>query len=140
MSDIKTKEEALTDLANLCGVDECTVKLWLEDPAYFESLEPVSDRDNALIFKGLMLGRASIEKRGRMEREAAEEKILDIHETEFPMATRKLAVLLEVSHQTIMRAGHKIDATGPYDKVACYLIADEVLGCVDEVEEYVGPK
>ena len=140
MSDVKTKEEALTDLTDLCGVDEVTAKLWLEDPDYFESLEPVGERDDALIFKGFMLGRASTEKKGRLEREVAEERILDSHETEFPMSTRKLAALLEVSHPTVMRAGHKIDATGPYDKIACFLIADEVLGCVDEVEEYEGPR
>lgn len=76
----------------------------------------------------------------RVNREVIEEKLLNSHESEFPMSLRRLAEILEVSHPTIMRAGNVLGHKAPFDKITCYVIADEVSGGSNkESGGYEGP-
>lgn len=108
--ELMEREENLTEVADLCGVDELTIQLWLTDPEYFRELEvnTTDDREMAIMVKGFMVGRQSMLKKGEVDVDSVMPPPFWEHREEFPMSTRKLATLLNVSRSTISKISHAL--------------------------------
>jgi len=134
MSTEVKERETFAELAELCNVDEPTIRLWLSDTGMFEDFEIQGKREVMAALKGYLACQTSM-TRGqdtRIELNVGQDRIYALEAHELPLSCRKLADLLEVSHQTVLRTSAELDHKPPFDANTCSMIADVVLGETDD--------